>query len=796
MARSSFDSSVIATQTARLRRRDLAALLLLVAIGLLLGALSRNIRFDDPFITYRFAANLARGLGFTFNPGAAENALITTAPLYALLLALPAALGMDIPTVGHALGVGGLIGAACALYIMGRQHREDALGFAAGLMCLTFPLLWLTVGFETPLFIAAALWSFVCVDARKPALAGLLAGIGIGLRGDGTIVAGLCALFALKLNNRHSLLETIRPAAALLTAAVLAYAPLAVFLIAQFGSPIPATLQVKSAQGASGLTGFYPGTTFAEGALLLIQAYLQQSALFILIPILAGLGAYRAVWLGIEAAHKHGLSWLRELPFGMPIAWAILHFIGYSLLGVAPYGWYYAPIIPGLAGLVAIGIAWVASTTTHPRRTAQALVALAVIPLLIGDVNIIRVLQGVTPPDPSEVASKALPETKVEIYERVGRWLKANTPSGATIGVTELGVMSYYADRPADDFLGLTQPSRSSAIRRGDFIGGLLRTQPDYLALTHFNALYDANPQADDWFRAIYTPVATFSDARFWGSPMTVWRRVVAPITPALMIAEGAYDLGQGWQVTGIAVSAREVVTTTPLIVSVRLKAGSPMGKRELRVQPIVVQRGDGLPVRSRVIHTDLFYPGEEAWYDFPIMPYPDARKGAYDISVRWLDGETEVIAGRIKVPLGETPSEDARVMPLSGGLGVELLDRLPEACIGAITTITVHWRGGNPLATDYSAFVHLRDAAGNVVAQHDGQPRNGSYPTSVWSLGEVIPDGHAVAIPEGIVAGTYVIAVGLYDPHTGERLRVDESPARTPDGAVRIGEIALRRCP
>lgn len=790
-----------ATKPLKLRSSTLLPMLLvLVVIGLLLGIFTRNIRFDDPFITYRFSHNLARGLGFTFNPGAAENALITTAPLYALMLAVPAALGLDIPAVSHALGVGGLIGAACALLVMGWRRGADALGFVAGLACLIHPLLWLTVGFETPLFIAAALWAFVCADADQPLPAGLLAGLGVGLRGDGAIVAGLCALFMLRLDKHlpHDLsswIEAIRPAALLILAAALAYAPLAIFLTAQFGSPIPATLQVKSAQATSGLTGFYPGTTFPEGALLLIQAYLQQSALFIFIPIIAGVGAYRVMTLGIEAARKHGWRWFDHSPFVMPIGWMVAHFVGYSLLNVAPYVWYYAPIIPGLAALVAAGIDGAAATTTHPRRTLQVLATLAIIPLLIGNLNIIRVLQGAIPPDPAEVASKALPETKVEVYERVGRWLNANTPSDATLGVTELGVMSYYANRQTVDFLGLVQPSRSDAIRRGDFIGGLIRTQPDYLALTHVNALYDANPQEDDWFRAIYAPVATFDDARFWGSPMTVWRRMTMPITPALTIAEGAYDLGQGWQVTGIAVSAREVVTTTPLIVAVRLKAGAPIGKRELRVQPIVVQRGDGLPVRSRVIRTDLFRPGEEAWYDFPIMPYPDARKGAYDISVRWLDDDTEVIAGRIKIPLNEALPADAQVAPLSGGLGVALSHQPLEACIGATTTITIYWRGGDPLPADYSAFVHLRDAAGNVIAQHDGQPRNGSYPASVWSPGEVIPDGHAVVIPTEVVPGTYAIVVGLYDPQTGIRLPVDASPARTPDGGVRMGEIRLRQC-
>ncbi len=43
---------------------------------------------DDPYITYRYAHNLAAGKGFVYNPG--EQVLSTTTPLFTLLLALAA----------------------------------------------------------------------------------------------------------------------------------------------------------------------------------------------------------------------------------------------------------------------------------------------------------------------------------------------------------------------------------------------------------------------------------------------------------------------------------------------------------------------------------------------------------------------------------------------------------------------------------------------------------------------------------------------------------------------------------
>ena len=49
--------------------------------------------FDDAFITFRYARNLALGHGFVYNPG--EWVLGTTAPAFGLLLAIPHLLGLS-----------------------------------------------------------------------------------------------------------------------------------------------------------------------------------------------------------------------------------------------------------------------------------------------------------------------------------------------------------------------------------------------------------------------------------------------------------------------------------------------------------------------------------------------------------------------------------------------------------------------------------------------------------------------------------------------------------------------------
>ena len=161
----------------------------------------RAARFDDPFITYRFAENLAAGRGFNFNPGEV-GALLTTSPLYALLLAVFRVLGFDIPTVSYTISVAALLAGALLL-------RRIA-GNIAGLAYLLMPLLWLTVGFETPVFLALVLGAFVLMDEaqcssnalllRRWVVAGALFGLALGLRGDAAIpllIAMVCAAFQL-----------------------------------------------------------------------------------------------------------------------------------------------------------------------------------------------------------------------------------------------------------------------------------------------------------------------------------------------------------------------------------------------------------------------------------------------------------------------------------------------------------------------------------------------------------------------------------------------------------------------
>jgi len=93
------------------------------------------------------------------------------------------------------------------------------------------------------------------------------------------------------------------------------------------------------------------------------------------------------------------------------------------------------------------------------------------------------------------------------------------------------------------------------------------------------------------------------------------------------------------------------------------------------------------------------------------------------------------------------------------------------------------------------NVFVHLVGEEGQPLAQGDGPPLDGDYPTGLWAYGDVIADPRAVALPDDLPSGHYTLLVGLYSLQTGERLPAfDEQGARLSADAIPLGIVEVRR--
>jgi hypothetical protein len=91
----------------------------------------------------------------------------------------------------------------------------------------------------------------------------------------------------------------------------------------------------------------------------------------------------------------------------------------------------------------------------------------------------------------------------------------------------------------------------------------------------------------------------------------------------------------------------------------------------------------------------------------------------------------------------------------------------------GSDLTLTLYWAPRGPLPADYATFVHLVDPEGLIVAQGDGPPRGGRYPTTSWAAGERFDDEYTILLPPGLPSGDSRLMVGLYTPEGFSRLPV-----------------------
>ncbi len=101
----------------------------------------------------------------------------------------------------------------------------------------------------------------------------------------------------------------------------------------------------------------------------------------------------------------------------------------------------------------------------------------------------------------------------------------------------------------------------------------------------------------------------------------------------------------------------------------------------------------------------------------------------------------------------------------------------------GSDLYLELQWEALEEPGADYKVFVHMLDAAGEIVAQHDAVPCNWQCPTSGWSAGDSVSD-RAILSLAGLPPGEYRLAVGLYQEDTMERLPAHgEGGAFYPDG-------------
>jgi len=457
--------------------------------------------YDDAYITYRYAKNIAAGHGFVYN--LEHNFLGTTTPLYTLLLAL-GGLVFDIPRTSGALTSASLVGCIVLIEAIGRRSNVRFAGACAALFltaCLPIYRVW---GTETIfvyfLLVPLGHWLHLCGRTRWAAF---VLGLAIWARMD-------AVLFAALLFGGQALKERRLPVAeGLILAATLL--PWLVYSMAVFGAPFPSTLWAKIAQGES---GGWP--LFFEGA----------------VRDLALLVEYRPGWRwlfgSLVAAGLYRIA-TREHVWAIWVVNGALFTIAYDLvLGVSFSKWYLANLWVANALVLGAGIRqafeWAASAADRLGRDRSGRVPQSVVAGLLA-LPLALALAAAQTEKIREVVAFDTFGPRRDTYTRLGLWLRDHTPPDATVAYYEIGFVGYFSDRTILDPVGLVTPGGLDAIREGHTWWIFDVYEPDYYV--HRSHLGQGGPLARPDFHRLYEEVHRLDEPGA-GRDLIVYRRRIA----------------------------------------------------------------------------------------------------------------------------------------------------------------------------------------------------------------------------------------------------------------------------
>lgn len=428
------------------------ALIGAVAVAVRLLAGPRTI--DDAYITFRYARNLAEGLGFVYNPG--QAVLGTTTPLYTLLMALAWWIGFhDLPLAALLLNAVADAGTTILLYGLGRRLAESrlvaagvGLAWAISPMSVTFAI----GGMETSpviLFLVASLAAYAAGHSRLSAAVMALA---VLTRPDALIAAGL--LWA-DMGLRPLLARAGGPGAARLRrlpwvevaiwTALLA--PWVLFASLYFGSPLPQSVQAK-------INAYHLEKLTALIRLLqhLATPFFEHNLLGRFWPAV-GLPLYLVLYLGggFRSVRKES----RTLP---PFLYPPVYVALFSAANPLLFRWYLAPPLPfyflgiltGLGNILTNLGRWLGR-----ERAGRWTTGLAITLLLF-----LSCQEYTLHPDhgPDRPAPKMAWIRLELLYHQAAELVKPRLQPGDVIAAGDIGAVGWVTGAPILDTLGLISP--------------------------------------------------------------------------------------------------------------------------------------------------------------------------------------------------------------------------------------------------------------------------------------------------------------------------------------------------
>lgn len=398
-----------------------------------------SVRQDDPFITYRYAQNLAQGNGLVFNPGV--RFLGATSPAHMLLSAgVYGLFGKALtPTIMAVLGCLAWSAQAVAVFAL----LMPALGpLGASIVALLIDLggaeSYHWVPFETNVAMACALFGLVAHARGRARLAAALLALGVLFRPELALLSAL-VFGDLLLSRSH-----LRFTQALAVFATMVGAWI-VFAVAYYGSALPQSARQKFQRAA-------------------LDAYLQHVWRHlgdVVAPL--GVGATGSVLAWVLVLFGALVLARRDRTLLLLALFALLHAATFTfvLRPFVEHTWHLYPCVLPAVVFSAAGLVWLCARAR--QRVVQVGAAALVVTLIAG--NVLRSYEATY-----EVDSGYWTGQRDAAYQQVAQLLQENLRPDEEFASVEVGTLAYYSERIAYDLGGLisdfaTDPMSAHPVR-------------------------------------------------------------------------------------------------------------------------------------------------------------------------------------------------------------------------------------------------------------------------------------------------------------------------------------------
>jgi hypothetical protein len=476
----------------RIRSSPVCPTIVLIALALLLRLLwiaYTDFIYEDAFITFRYAQQIAEGNGFVYNPG--ERVYGTTTPLFTLLLAgwllIP---GTEVVAGARLIGLASSIGTLFLLLVTLRRIQTTQLQqlLVVGLIGLSSKF-WAkdTGGMETPLVIFLMTASWYAYANRRLSWAGVLSGLLLWTRID-LILWPVSLCITEIFSNGKSALKI-----AWLT--IVVYLPWMIFAWIYFNSPIPHTITAKWVAYTQPNQDPYLSHLFVFIKWLNPVHFPDPLELVSIIVAFSVVGV--AAW---QTSRIYKQQQLGVLPM-----FVILEVIRIVISRATIFSRYFTPAFWAVLILLGLGLG---SFAIKVRLGRKLLLFSGVVTLIIFLVLGFRAAERVR---------------DAQIYRHdgalkpAGLWLRQNSYPAARVQLEPLGYIGYYSERVMIDEVGLITPQMVDLKRRGVFELDqyIAFFQPDYVLIHCDDSLDIQLEDINHVLTTQYVEVASFNPRDF-----------------------------------------------------------------------------------------------------------------------------------------------------------------------------------------------------------------------------------------------------------------------------------------